>query len=93
VRRTCTTVSDSQEVNTEPLAKNRLAGFGLRSLKPGVQGQKFFYNSFVHLCIGLGCTVASGQINPDWDCLQANHMSSSFKTNNLICSFSTLDDI
>ena len=35
-------------------------------------------------------TVASGQINPDWDCPQANYMSSSFKTDNLICSFQTL---
>jgi hypothetical protein len=32
-------------------------------------------------------TVVSGQINPDWDCLQANHMLSSFKTDNLIGSF------
>jgi hypothetical protein len=32
-------------------------------------------------------TVFYGQINPEWDCLQANHMSSSFKTDNLICSF------
>jgi hypothetical protein len=30
-------------------------------------------------------TVASGQINPDWDCLQANYMLSSFKADNLIC--------
>ena len=29
-------------------------------------------------------TVVSGQTNPDWDCLQANHMSSSFKNENLI---------
>jgi hypothetical protein len=38
-------------------------------------------------------TVVSGQINPDWDCLQANHMSMSSKTDNLICSIETLDDI
>ena len=30
-------------------------------------------------------TVVSGQINPAWDCLQTNHTSSSFKTDNLIC--------
>jgi hypothetical protein len=35
---------------------------------------------------GSSNTVGSGQINPDWDCLQANHMSTSFKTDNLICS-------
>jgi hypothetical protein len=34
-----------------------------------------------------GSTVVFGQINPDWDCPQANHMSTSFKTYNLICSF------
>jgi hypothetical protein len=32
-------------------------------------------------------TVVSGQINPDWDCLQANHMWISSKADNLICSF------
>jgi hypothetical protein len=32
-------------------------------------------------------TVFSGQINLDWDCLQANHMSGSFQTDNGICSF------
>jgi hypothetical protein len=37
--------------------------------------------------------VVSDQIDPDWDCLQANYMSSSFKTDNLICSFWILDDI
>jgi hypothetical protein len=31
--------------------------------------------------------VVSGQINPDWDCPQANYMPTSSKTNNLICSF------
>jgi hypothetical protein len=31
-----------------------------------------------------GGTVASGQINPDWDCLQANHMWTSSKTDSLI---------
>jgi hypothetical protein len=35
-------------------------------------------------------TVVSGQINPDWDSLQANHMSTSSKTDNLICSFRPL---
>jgi hypothetical protein len=40
----------------------------------------------------MECTVVSGRINPDWNCLQANHMSTSSKTNNLICSFQTLDD-
>jgi hypothetical protein len=34
-----------------------------------------------------GCTVVSSQINPDWDCVQTNHMSTSSKTDNLICSF------
>jgi hypothetical protein len=42
---------------------------------------------------GASFSVVSGQINPDWDCLQANHMSSSSKTDILICSFSTTDDI
>ena len=28
-------------------------------------------------------TVVSGQINPDWDSLQRNHMSTSSKTDNL----------
>jgi hypothetical protein len=37
--------------------------------------------------------VVSGQINPDWDFVQANQMSTSSKTNNLICLFETLDDI
>ena len=32
-------------------------------------------------------TVVSGQITPDWDSLQANHMSTSSKPDNLICSF------
>jgi hypothetical protein len=31
--------------------------------------------------------VVSDQINSNQDCLQANHMSSSLKTDNLICSF------
>jgi hypothetical protein len=30
-------------------------------------------------------TVVSGQINPEWDCLQGNHMST-FEETNLICS-------
>jgi hypothetical protein len=34
-----------------------------------------------------GGLLESCQIDPGWDCLQANHMSSSFKTDNLICSF------
>jgi hypothetical protein len=34
-------------------------------------------------------TVVSGQINPDWNCPQANYMSTSFKTDDLICSFYT----
>ena len=34
-----------------------------------------------------GFTVVSGQINTDSDCLQANHMWISSKTDNLICSF------
>ena len=37
--------------------------------------------------------VVSGQINPDWDFVQANQMSTSSKTNNLIYLFETLDDI
>jgi hypothetical protein len=37
-------------------------------------------------------TVVAGQINPDWDCLQANHMSISIKIGNLICSGLTLDE-
>ena len=41
----------------------------------------------VGLLAHLMCTVVSGQINPDWDYLQANQMSISFKTDNLICSF------
>jgi hypothetical protein len=32
-------------------------------------------------------TVVSGPINPDWDCLQANQMSTSYRTENLVCSF------
>ena len=36
-------------------------------------------------------TVVSGQLNPDWDCLQANYMLSSFNTDNLICSLTTFD--
>jgi hypothetical protein len=38
-------------------------------------------------------TVLSGQINDDRDSLQANHMSTSSKTDNLVCWFYTLDDI
>jgi hypothetical protein len=34
--------------------------------------------------------VVSGQINPDWDCVHANHMSTSSKADNLICSFKPL---
>jgi hypothetical protein len=30
---------------------------------------------------------------PDWDCLKAIHMSSSSKTDNLMCSFETLDNV
>jgi hypothetical protein len=30
------------------------------------------------------CTLVCGQINHDWDCLQANQMLSSSKTDNLI---------
>jgi hypothetical protein len=36
---------------------------------------------------GSGGTVVSGKINPDWGCLQANQMSTSSKTDNLICLF------
>jgi hypothetical protein len=32
-------------------------------------------------------TVVSSQLNPDWDCLQANHMWTASKIDNLICSF------
>jgi hypothetical protein len=32
-------------------------------------------------------TLVSDRINPDWDALQANHMSSSFKTYNMIDLF------
>ena len=32
-------------------------------------------------------TVVSGPINPGWDCLRANHMWTSSKTDNLICLF------
>jgi hypothetical protein len=35
-------------------------------------------------------TMISGQINPDWDCLQANHMPTFFKPDNWICSFRPL---
>ena len=35
-------------------------------------------------------TVVSGQINPDWDCPHANHMSTSSKTYNSICLFRPL---
>jgi hypothetical protein len=31
--------------------------------------------------------------NPDWNCLPANQISSSFKTNNLICWFRPLTTI
>jgi hypothetical protein len=37
-----------------------------------------------------GDFVVSSQIYLDWDSLKTNQMS---KTNNLICSFSTLNDI
>jgi hypothetical protein len=38
--------------------------------------------------VGWGkSTVVSGQINPDWDCLQANQMSTYYTTDNFICSF------
>jgi hypothetical protein len=40
-----------------------------------------------------GDTVVSGLINPDWDGLPANQMSTSLSTDNLICCFWTLDDI
>jgi hypothetical protein len=38
-------------------------------------------------------TLVSDQIKLDWDCLQANQISTSFKPDNLICSFQTLEDI
>jgi hypothetical protein len=37
--------------------------------------------------------VVSGQVTPDWDCPQSNQILSSFKTDNLICSIQTLDNI
>jgi hypothetical protein len=44
----------------------------------------------VHFIISyLRTAVVFGQINPDWDCPQANHMSSSLQADNLICSFQT----
>jgi hypothetical protein len=41
----------------------------------------------VHRKKAMRYTVVSGQINPNWGSLQDNHMSTSSKTNNLICSF------
>jgi hypothetical protein len=38
----------------------------------------------------LELTVVSGQINPDRDSLQVNHMSTSSKTDNLIVRFKAL---
>jgi hypothetical protein len=32
------------------------------------------------------CTAVSGEINPDWDCLQTNDISISSKIDNLMCS-------
>jgi hypothetical protein len=42
----------------------------------------------VHICQlnAKSITAVSGQINPDWDYLQANNMSVSSKIDNLICS-------
>jgi hypothetical protein len=37
-----------------------------------------------HNSLDLSLTVASGQTNVDWDCLQANHMLSSFETDSLV---------
>jgi hypothetical protein len=50
----------------------------------------FLVSSFTEaLCVLVlnPTTMVPDQINSDWDYLQANHMSSSFKTDNLICSF------
>ena len=48
----------------------------------------------LHICqLNAKSTLAPSKINSDWDCLQANQISTSSKIDNLICSFQPLDSI
>jgi hypothetical protein len=48
----------------------------------------------LHICqLNAKSTLAPSRINPGWDYLQANQISTSSKTDKLICSFQTRDNI
>jgi hypothetical protein len=77
-------------LNTSPCGREKfnqyLLDCGCSGEGRGYSGEVWVVSEF--RLVGLGwCTVVSNQINPYWDCLQANYMSSSFKTDNMICSF------